>query len=108
MFANDGYAALEQDGWPVTSQDMMQKARRKAGVATVRDGFEGRWLWRLTANSPVTGETVKAVKRDPRFQRCSLQFTVQFTVFNVLGGYLAHRVTGPMVALERFSGRRHH
>lgn len=47
MAAKDGYRALEADGFDVSSQDMVTKARRQAGVEVTKRGFDGPWHWVL-------------------------------------------------------------
>ena len=47
MAARDAYSALEAEGWDLTSNDLKNRARNKAGIQTVKGGMDEGWLWRL-------------------------------------------------------------
>ena len=47
MPARDAYNALEAEGWDLTSSDLKNRARNKAGIQTVKGGMDEGWLWRL-------------------------------------------------------------
>jgi len=51
MAARDAYAALEADGWDITSNDLKNRARNKAGIKTVKGGMDDGWIWRLTSDT---------------------------------------------------------
>ncbi|MBF6604226.1 MAG: AAA family ATPase [Chloroflexi bacterium] len=47
MRASDAYRALEADGIDTSSKDNMTRARSQARVVSIKDGFDGPWLWRF-------------------------------------------------------------
>jgi hypothetical protein len=45
--ATDAYRALEAAGIDTSSRDNLTRARRQAGVDSVKDGFAGGWIWQF-------------------------------------------------------------
>jgi hypothetical protein len=47
LAAADAYRALEAEGWDLTSADLKNRARRKAGIDVSKQGMDAGWTWRL-------------------------------------------------------------
>lgn len=47
MKASDGWAAIEAEGFDLTSNDVKYRALRGSGVEAKKIGFDGPWMWRL-------------------------------------------------------------
>ncbi len=61
MAAADAYRALEAQGFDISSQDNLGRARERAGVRTAKEGFGGGWVWSLRSSAQRSEPSVPSV-----------------------------------------------
>jgi hypothetical protein len=62
MAAGDAYRALEAQGFDISSQDNLARARSQAGVRTAKQGYNGGWVWSLRTS---VSRSVPSVPSEP-------------------------------------------